>query len=74
MGKEIANPVALEKLYAKVGSMYKLVIIASRRALEISNGSPKLVESVAKEKPALVALREIGEGKVALKVKKVAKE
>lgn len=59
----------------KVGSSYKMVILAARRALELSNGSPKLVEAGAKEKPLVVALREIAQGKVSIKVnKKKSKE
>ena len=65
---------ALEKLLERVGSMYKLVIIGARRALELSEGSPKLVEAGPKEKPALVALREIAEGKVFFRLKKETKE
>lgn len=64
----------LEQLYEKTGSMYKLVILAAKRALEISNGFPRLVEAPAKEKPPLVALREIAAGKVTLKVKKKPKD
>ncbi|MBF0485927.1 MAG: DNA-directed RNA polymerase subunit omega [Candidatus Omnitrophica bacterium] len=48
-------------------SSYKLVTMASRRALEIANGSPKLVEAPANEKSATTALREIMAGKVMTK-------
>jgi len=64
----------LEKLLERIGSMYKLVIIGARRALELSEGSPKLVEASPKEKPALVALREIAQGKVTFRLKKEPKE
>ena len=70
MGLEIKNVIQMEKLLEKTGSLYKLVIVAARRALEISEGSPKLVPGGGKEKPALAALREIAEGKVSLRVKK----
>jgi len=62
-----------EKLMEKAGSVYKLVILAAKRALELSEGAPKLVEAGAKEKPAITALREIGDGKVTLRLKKQAK-
>lgn len=52
------------------GSMYKLVLLAAKRALELSDGSPRLVEAGLKEKPAWIALREIAAGKVAMKIKK----
>ena len=62
--------------HTSLRSMYKLLIIGARRALELSEGSPRLVEASPKEKPALLALREIAEGKVTfkLKPKKEAKE
>lgn len=62
----------LEQLLERVGSLYKLVILAARRALELSDGSPKLVEAAPKEKPAIVALREIAQGKVRIKAEKSA--
>lgn len=57
--------VALEKLLDKSeGSIYKLVILASKRALEIAEGQPKLVAADASTKPSTIALHEISEGKV----------
>ncbi len=60
----------MEKLLEKTGSLYKLVILAARRALELSDGAPRLVEAGPKEKPAVVVLREIAEGKVRMKLPK----
>lgn len=60
--------VALEKLLDKSEkSVYKLVILASRRALEIAEGQPKLVAADSSTKPSTVALYEIAEGKVQYK-------
>ncbi len=57
--------VALEKLLDKSsGSIYKLVILASKRALEIAEGQPKLVNINSPIKPSTVALHEIAESKV----------
>ena len=57
--------VALEKLLGRTGdSIYKLVILASKRALEIAEGQPKLVVMNSATKPSTVALYEIAEGKV----------
>jgi len=54
-----------EKLLDKSqGSIYKLVILASKRALEIAEGQPKLVADDASVKPSTVALHEIESGKV----------
>ena len=58
----------------KVGSSYKMVILAAKRALELSNGFPRLVEAGAKEKAPIVALMEIAAGKVTFKTKKKSKE
>jgi len=64
------NPVFVENLLDKTdGSIYKLVILASKRALELNEGSPKLVETDSK-KISAVALEEIREGKICMKGKK----
>ena len=57
--------IELEKLLDKTdGSIYKLVILAYKRALEIAEGQPKLVNMNLATKPSTAALREIAEGKV----------
>ncbi len=57
--------VALEGLLEKsCDSVYKLVILASKRALEIAEGQPKLVVASASVKPSTVALQEIAENKI----------
>jgi len=59
--------VALEKLLDKSNtreSVYKLVILASRRALEIAEGQPRMVNAPLDMKPSTVALQEIVEGKL----------
>ncbi len=74
MVAEQRKPVLRENLLEKTKSIYKLVTLASRRGLEISDGSPKLVEAPPKRKPGLVALEEISEGKVVFKEKKPEKK
>lgn len=60
--------VPIEKLLDKSGnSVYKLVILASKRALEIAEGQPKLVEADLPTRPSTLALYEIAEGKVRYK-------
>lgn len=57
--------VPLEKLLDKSDtSIYKLVILAAKRGLEIAEGQPRLVKVDAEMKPATVALHEIAEGRV----------
>ena len=70
MNAEKRGTYSIEKLMEKTGSIYKLVILAAKRALEISEGSPRLVETGAKDKPAVIALREISDGKIGMKIKK----
>ena len=57
--------VPLEKLLDKSdNSIYKLVTLASKRALEIAEGKPKLVQVDSSVKPSTVALFEIEKGLV----------
>lgn len=58
-----------EELLDKTKSVYKLVILASKRALELNSGSPKLVE-IDSKRISTIALEEIRQGKVSIKVKK----
>ena len=53
----------IEKIIKKTGSLYKTVILAAKRAIEISDGSEKLVETTLKDLSD-IALKEIEEGKV----------
>jgi DNA-directed RNA polymerase omega subunit len=48
-------------------SIYKLVILASERAIEIAEGQPKMVEASLTTKPSTIALAEIAQGKVQCK-------
>lgn len=66
--------VPIEKLLDKSEySIYKLVIMASKRALEIAEGQPKMVEAEASVKPSTVALHEIAGGKLHYKKAKPEK-
>lgn len=48
-------------------SVYKLVNLAAKRALEIAEGQPKLVDASATLKPSTLALYEIAAGRVEYK-------
>ncbi|MDD4939270.1 MAG: DNA-directed RNA polymerase subunit omega [Candidatus Omnitrophica bacterium] len=66
--------VALEKLLDKSDfSIFKLVILASKRSLEIAEGQPKLVNVDPSFKPSTAALYEIAEGKIRYKKPKSEK-
>ncbi len=57
--------VPVQDLLPKTGSIYKLVVLASRRAVEINAGAPRLIESDS-EKVSTVVLEEIAQDKVRL--------
>lgn len=58
--------ISQEDMLNRIGSIYKLVILASERALELNNGSPKLVDTTS-TKVSTVALLEIKGGKIGYK-------
>lgn len=59
----------IQELIKKVGSVYKLVIMTSLRAIELGEGAAKLVDAPMDERVINLALQEIGEGKVTYKKK-----
>lgn len=58
--------VPIEELLKRCGSIYRLVILAAKRAKELAGGAPPLVESQHR-KATSVALEEILQGKVLYK-------
>lgn len=59
---------SLEEPLKQIGSVYKLVILASKRALELNEGAPKLItEAGSARKVTAVALQEIAQGKIGYK-------
>lgn len=48
-------------------SIYKLIILATKRALEVAEGAPRLVDAPLDVKPTTIALMEIAQGKVRYK-------
>ena len=59
----------LETLYDKTGSIYKLVVMAAKRAIEINAGAAQLTQH-QKDNVIAIALQEISEGKVSFKTRK----
>lgn len=57
-----------EDLLKHSDSVYKLVILASKRALELNEGKPKLIETQS-DKFSTIALEEIAQGKVRYKIR-----
>jgi DNA-directed RNA polymerase subunit omega len=58
--------VPIEELLKKTGSAYKLVLLAAKRAKELAEGSPALVNT-SQHKATSIALDEILAGKVSYK-------
>lgn len=57
-----------ESIFKNSDSIFKLTLIAARRAIEINSGSQILVETKSK-KASTIALEEISQGKVKYKIK-----
>jgi DNA-directed RNA polymerase subunit omega len=63
----------IDELLKQCSSIYKLVVIAAKRAKELSEGGQKLVESDLKKVTSL-ALEEIRQGKVVCEAQDEAEE
>lgn len=61
--------VPIEELLNKTESIYKLVTLAAKRAVELNQGASALVKTDSK-KPTTIALEEIRQGRIGLKTKK----
>lgn len=60
----MSKPHLEELLPAAGGSVYRLVRMASNRALEIAEGKPTLIKNPDTDKVTTIALEEIAQGKV----------
>lgn len=63
----MANRISLEDIAARTESKYALVVAAARRARDIMDGDPPLVEGHA-VKPVTIALEEIQHGYLRVEV------
>ena len=60
--------IPIEDLLDKANnSVYKLVVLAAKRTLELAEGQPRLVPADSLIKPANIALKEIAEGVIRIK-------
>jgi len=55
--------VTRETIFKAEDSIYKVTLIAARRAIELNNGAQKLIETKSK-KCSTIALEEISQGKI----------
>ena len=60
--------VPVEKIFKSSDSMFKITILAARRAVELNNGANKLIDTLT-TKCSSIALEEIALGKVKYKIK-----
>ena len=59
--------VTVEDCLDNVKNRFELVMVATKRARQISNGQEPLVEE-ENDKPTVIALREIAEGKIGAEI------
>jgi len=62
----------IEKIFKGSDGIYKITILAARRAVELNNGAKKLIDTNT-SKFSTIALEEIAAGKVKYKIKEQGK-
>lgn len=65
----MVSNISLEALYDKTGSIYKLVVMAARRAIEINANSVQTGQNPV-DNAMIAALKEISDGKISFKKQK----
>ncbi len=55
--------ITVEDCIERIGNRFELVLLATKRARQITRGATPLVE-IENDKPTVIALREIAEGKI----------
>ena len=59
--------ITIDDCLARIPNRFELTLAAAYRARQLANGAGYLVEE-SKDKPTVIALREISEGKVGLEI------
>ena len=59
--------ITIEDVLTRIPNRFELTLAATNRARQISGGSPALVEG-DRDKPTVIALREIAAGKVGIEM------
>ena len=59
--------ITIDDCLARIPNRFELTLTAACRARQLANGASYLVEE-GKDKPTVIALREISEGKVGLEI------
>ena len=60
--------ITVDDCLAKIPNRFQLTLAAAYRARQVANGSEPLVSGAQRDKPTVVALREIAAGKVGLEI------
>jgi DNA-directed RNA polymerase subunit omega len=68
------STISVEQFDDKIDSLYRLVILAARRASQISKPDSRPLVPVRSKKPTIVALEEILQGKVTARIGGVDEE
>ena len=58
------SSISVEDFKGKIDSLYRLVIVAARRAIQVGRPDSRPLVQAHSKKPTIVALEEILEGKV----------
>jgi DNA-directed RNA polymerase subunit omega len=62
--------VTVDDCLKKIPNRFEMTLAASQRARQIANGSEPLIEFDVKEKPTVIALREVSAGKISVDILK----
>lgn len=60
--------ITVDDCLGKIPNRFQLTLVAAYRARQLANGSEPLVSHAHKDKPTVLALREIAAGKVGLEL------
>ena len=60
--------ITVDDCLEKIPNRFQLTLAAAYRARQVANGSEPLVSGASKDKPTVIALREIAAGKVGLEI------
>jgi DNA-directed RNA polymerase subunit omega len=61
---QLEDRLSVQDFTGRVDSLYRLVIVAARRAAQLSKPETRPLVSISSKKPTMIALNEIIQGKV----------
>jgi DNA-directed RNA polymerase subunit omega len=60
--------ITIDDCLDRIPNRFELTLAAAYRARQLANGADYLVDESSKDKPTVIALREISEGKVGMEI------